>query len=80
MGGNHGFKGHFGSESHRLPIIHHDKNGPLPFFAKHLKVGFIGPRHDPPIHEAHIIPRLISPGFFKIDASAFKRGPLASGQ
>jgi hypothetical protein len=80
MGCNHGFKGHLGPKPHRLSIIHHHKNGPLPFFAKHFEVGFIGPRHDPPIHETHIISRLIPPGFLKIDAPAFKRGPFAAGQ
>jgi hypothetical protein len=77
---NHGLKGHLGPESHSLSIIYDQKNGSLSLFPKHLQVGFIGPRHDPPIHEAQIIPRLIPAGFFKIDASAFKRGPLSTGQ
>jgi hypothetical protein len=80
MSGNDGFKGHLGPKSHSPSIIHDHEDRSLPFFAKYLEVGFMGSRHHSPIHEAHIIARLIPARFLKIHASAFKRGALATCQ
>jgi hypothetical protein len=78
--GHHRFKGHFGAEMHRLSIVDHHKDRTFAFLTKDFQVGFVGSSGHPPIHQPHIVTGLITPRFFKINASAFEWGSLAAGQ
>ena len=60
-----GFRGHHrlerppGTEPHVLAEVHDEEHGAVPFLVEELRVDAAGPRGDPPVDAADIVPRQV---------------------